>query len=365
MPKYKLLEKTLTGLIPKIESCLPDHMRGQAPRLVSRALLTFEKKEDLHSVTPLSFVRCVLEAADLGFAIDGRLAYAVKFANKVKVNGKDVWQDEAQMMPSYMGLVAAARRLRVVVDCWATIVRATDEFDWWTENGVEYMRHVPALDAAEAGEFRGVYAVAVLPGGHRHYIWMNAGQVNDIRIKSKSAVKGFGPWAGTESDKDEMRKKTAIRRLLKMYQDDAAMVRLLEAADNAETVIDAVDDSPALPAGPVAGRIDLRRPRADYTPGPPAGDLGNGPTAESPGGGGSSGDAGPESSRQETTAGGPTSGGGGSADTPPVVAGPTRKPTAAEESDAAAAAEAAKSKPKKAATMFDGDRAAGPGSDRA
>jgi recombination protein RecT len=192
-------------------------------------MVTFIRRPELHNVTPESFIRCVLEAAELGLAIDGRLAHAVKFSNKQKVNGKEVWRDEAQLMVDYKGVIATARRTNVITDCYARIVREGDRFACGDRNGQAWLEFEPSL--AGGGAVLGAFAVVKLPGGEWRHEWMNAAEIHQVRGKSKSFQKKAGPWCGTETEQDEMRKKTVIRRALKTYADDPAIARLLELDD--------------------------------------------------------------------------------------------------------------------------------------
>ena len=95
------LEKRKEG----IEHLLPDFMKGQGDRCIARARQYWARSSrKLQGCTEASFVGCVLAAAELGFAIDGKLCYAVPFPTRVP-GEKDRWEDKAQLIVRYSGLL--------------------------------------------------------------------------------------------------------------------------------------------------------------------------------------------------------------------------------------------------------------------
>ncbi len=233
--RFKAIDDALQARVDQLEELLPDKMKGQGKKLIKRAMVTLARKaNDYAEVTAASFVRCVLEAAELGLAIDGRLAHAVVFNNKHKddeqsrVQKKDVffWQKEVQMMVDYKGIKAVATRIGAIKDCWARLVNENDEIRIWEENGVSMYRHVPAL--VNQGGVKGVLSVILFPGGRVKHDWMTMADVANIQSRSKSFVAGFGPW---KTDFGEMAKKTGIRRILKLYAEDPSVARMIELDD--------------------------------------------------------------------------------------------------------------------------------------
>ena len=87
----------------------------------------------------------VLDAAELGFAIDGKMCHAVPYKVWDTRGATPVLlRTEAQCQPDYKGLIATAKRLKVVQDVWARPVYAGDEFEMYEENGVtHYAEHCP------------------------------------------------------------------------------------------------------------------------------------------------------------------------------------------------------------------------------
>lgn len=239
--RFRDIDQALQKRIESIEDLLPDGMKGQGERLAKRAVMTLNRKVDLYAdVTPSSFVRCVLEAAEFGLAVDGRFAHAVPYNNKIDEGGRKVTRREVQLQVDYKGIVAVARRNGLIIDCWGRVICDKDEFEMYEADGECHYRHVPAL--VDPGKPIGVLAVIKLPNNEWRYEWMNSKEIDAIRARSKSWAAGGGPW---KTDDGEMRKKTAIKRALKMYSDDAAMTRLLDIDDRD------YEDEPKPPATPI------------------------------------------------------------------------------------------------------------------
>ena len=210
--KIKAIGDALEQRIDSIESMLPDFMEGQGARLAKRAQMTFAANPDLQACPPDEFIRCVLEAAEFGFAIDGKMAYVVKYKSKF------------QMQLDYKALVAVAKRMGTIRDIYAEIVCENDDFRAWREDGAEHLRHERVL-GLERGKEIGAYAIVVLADGRWRYELMDMSELNAIEARAPSKK---GPWS---TDKNEMRRKTILRKTLKLYGDDPGVLRLLELTD--------------------------------------------------------------------------------------------------------------------------------------
>lgn len=210
---YKAMNHSLETRVAAIESVLPDNMKGQAERLIKRAMLTFSKRPELMRNCPqVDFVRCVIEAAEIGLAIDGKLAHVVQY--------KQVWQ----MIPDYKGLIAVAKRGRQILDCIAGIVCQNDHFRHWRENAKDNLEHEIHL-GQDRGEVIAAYATVIRPdGGCRHEV-LDRDELDRVQAAAPSKK---GPWL---TYPNEMRKKTAVRRCLKTYCDDPGVIRCAELMD--------------------------------------------------------------------------------------------------------------------------------------
>jgi len=221
---FDQISQALKGRQEKIESLLPDFMKGQSERLLARALQYWARgTPQLQGCTVGSFVGCVLQAAELGFAIDGRLCYAVPF------------KATAQLIPSYIGLIAVAKRTRLIQDVWARLVLKSDKIIFEERDAAVSYEYMPNLDAPRdrAEDARGVLSVASHHDGWRRADWMPIADVWSIRQRSKA--KDSGPWV---TDPGEMCKKTGLKRLLKTFSDDPGLLRALELDDRTESIED-------------------------------------------------------------------------------------------------------------------------------
>ncbi len=224
--RYQVVNDALSKRIDRVEELLPENMKGQGARLVKRAMLTFSKNERLQQCTPASFISCVLQAAECGLAIDGRLAHAVPYNTKVKgADGRDRWEDVAQFQPDYKGLIAVAKRTGQIVDIYGDVICENDTFAHGRAGDVCRLEHTYDIQRPR-GKTVGAYQIIVLPGGRWRYEVMGIADLDRIRSASKSGDRG--PW-GTHTD--EMRKKTVAKRALKMYSDDPGLLKALEYDD--------------------------------------------------------------------------------------------------------------------------------------
>ncbi|SET40467.1 recombination protein RecT [Nitrosomonas marina] len=147
---------------------------------------------------PGSFVNSVIQASHLGLEIGGALgqAYLVPFKGEIK------------MMPGYRGLISLARRSGEISSINAEIVYENDLFD--LELGIDTkVKHKPCL-SGDRGEPNLVYMVAHFKDGGSHFEWMTVAEVMKIKARSSAVKSGKEtPW---DTDRDEMIKKTIIRR---------------------------------------------------------------------------------------------------------------------------------------------------------
>jgi len=229
------LNAALERQIEKLERLLPDNLKGQAERFVKIAMLTFERRAELKDCTSSSFLKCVFEAAQYGFAVDGRLFHAVKRNRNAGTHSEPNWISEASCMPDYKGLIAVAKRSGSILECEARVVGNGDEFSLWFQDGQTHMTHKPDLrTTVRADAFQGVYCRLWL-GGTPGWVceYMTADEIRGISgrseaMKPRKGKEPTGPWV---TDFFEMAKKTVLKRALKTRVDDPAFSQLLELDD--------------------------------------------------------------------------------------------------------------------------------------
>jgi len=212
-----LVAKKRDDIVSTLPSTIdPDHF-------ISVALQAVTRQPRLLECTPLSILKALRDAAELGLEPSGLMgqAYLVPYRR-----GQTY---EAQLLPGYRGLIDLARRSGEVQTIEARVVRQRDDFDF--EYGTnQHIRHRPYMNLTgerepdyenergelvrgkplDAGEYVAAFARAVLTSGVETFDVMSIAEVNAIRARSQSA--NSGPWA---TDYAEMARKTIAKRLLK------------------------------------------------------------------------------------------------------------------------------------------------------
>ncbi|SFK64507.1 recombination protein RecT [Nitrosomonas aestuarii] len=193
------LSHFLAGRMGQIKSVIASQL---TPEKMARIALNELRSSDyltrIALQNPGSFVNSVVQAAHLGLEIGGSLgqAYLVPFKGEIK------------MMPGYRGLISLARRSGEISSINAEIVYENDLFD--LDLGIETkVKHKPCLDG-DRGEPKLVYMVAHFKDGGSHFEWMTVAEV--MKIKSRSSAVKSGKETPWDTDRDEMIKKTIIRR---------------------------------------------------------------------------------------------------------------------------------------------------------
>jgi len=104
------------------------------------------------------------------------------------------------------------------------VVYDADDFQANRKDGQSHLFHEWQMGQPR-GEPIGAYAVVRLKNGEWRYELMDLEELEKIRNRAPAKN---GPWA---TDTNEMRRKTIVRRTLKMYADDPAVQRILEITD--------------------------------------------------------------------------------------------------------------------------------------
>lgn len=176
-----------------------------AERMVRLVLAASSKEPKLSQCTPLSILRSMMQAAELGLEVcSGKNeGYLIP-----RWNGKSK-QMECTFLPGYQGLIRLAVDSGKIRNIEARVVYQKDDFS--VEFGdTPKVTHKPTWEK-ERGKIVAVYAVAFMPDGSKTFDVMPIHEVEDIRDRSKDKD-GFSPW---KTDFAEMARKTAVRRLAK------------------------------------------------------------------------------------------------------------------------------------------------------
>jgi len=172
-----------------------------------------DRRNMINDCTKESIYSAIYDAAQVGldFVPSKGHAYIVKYGNR------------ATFMPGYRGLIEVATRTGVVHHIDAENVYEQDYFKMVKGTNPQII-HEPYYKG-DRGEKYGAYAIAYFrDGGHPLFVYMNNKEIDSA--KKKSAYVGAGsPWCDFE---DEMRRKTAIKRLYKLLPLSKEMEKAIE-----------------------------------------------------------------------------------------------------------------------------------------
>lgn len=156
----------------------------------------------------LSLYRACVQAAELGLSLNPTLGEG----DILQVFDRKAGKPQAQFRPRYMGMMKLARMSGLIAKIEAHVVHENDHF--LMEKGFdEKLEHRPAH--GNRGEKIGAYCFWVLKDGTKQFEYMDAEQINAIKLRSSAKTKEgkmVGPWV---TDEDEMWRKTVVRRASK------------------------------------------------------------------------------------------------------------------------------------------------------
>jgi phage RecT family recombinase len=228
-----VVREILTKRLADVAAVLPPQMVGKADWFIRRACMTLTMAEGpLANVTPASFALAVLQGAEVGLPIDNKLAYAVPYKNGAlsRAQNRDVY--EAKFQPSFVGLATVAKRSGQITHISAGLVFANDYLEHGRFGPDLRFIHRAVPPNQDAGEFVAAYAITKFPGGDWEYTLMTAGEIGQVQRTSK-ASRDDSPWKQWPG---EMRKKTVLKRALKLYCSDPGYVLAAQRDDEAEFV---------------------------------------------------------------------------------------------------------------------------------
>lgn len=186
----------------QIAMALPSHLKPD--RMIRVALTTIRQTPKLLECTPISLLKCVMQASALGLEPDPLLGrcYMVPFRDTKK------GITEATLIIGYKGLIDLARRSGEIVSLEAHVVYERDEFRFEFGSG-ECLIHRPGF-MQDRGQITHAWAMARFKGGGHQFEVMDYWELEAVRGMSKQG--NFGPWVDHRA---EMYRKTVVRRLAK------------------------------------------------------------------------------------------------------------------------------------------------------
>lgn len=223
-------------------------------RFLAVAFSSLASNSDLlMNADPMTVIQAVKDSAALGLEPTG-------------LNGEGWiirYGKQAQFQPGWRGYLKRIRNSGKVVDVDCQIVFMNDEFMIRLGTNPEIF-HAPILvgetddegkPTAERGDYRGVYAWALMPSGKYIIEYLTTADINSIRDQFSQGFRTkpqSNPWT---TSWPEMARKTVIRRLAKRLPGEAVdHLLVVEARNDA-----AADEMKAAVAEVKDGLADVRR----------------------------------------------------------------------------------------------------------
>ncbi len=206
-----------------VAAALPAHLKPD--RFIRVALTAMTRTPKLAQCDQASFFQCLLTLSQYGLEPDGRRAHLIPFENRKR------GVTECQLIIDWKGLSELVYRSGLVSTLHADVVRSGDIFDYsmgTLRDHVPYFLRRDEAKPKEAGEVLAAYATATMKDGSQKTEVMSEEEINGIRGRSRAGQ--VGPWV---SDTNEMRKKTAFRRLTKWLPLSPEIREAVEADDEA------------------------------------------------------------------------------------------------------------------------------------
>ena len=173
--------------------------------IVMHALRT---DSNLAVCTPQSIIGAVIECASLGLEV-GQLAEAYF----VPRWSKNVGAHQAQLMPSYKGLMKLARNTGTVDVLEAFVVYEGDDFEYaYGDSKHQYIKHAPNPSGPE---IHFTYARAVLKSGQEQFRVATIADLKRAEQLSESAQGRYPQYSPWNTAREAMSMKTAVRMLMK------------------------------------------------------------------------------------------------------------------------------------------------------
>ena len=188
------VKQSLVKMEDQFKAALPKHI--PADRFIAVAQTAIINKPELLQLDKQSLYQAFMQLAQDGLMPDGREAAIVPFKGRAKA------------MPMVGGICKKARNSGEISVVDSLVVYEKDEYESWVDEKGPHFRHKRALK--ERGKPILTYAYAIGKDGGVFFEEIDEEQMSKIQAMSKASD---SPWKGPFQD--EMRRKSALRRLLK------------------------------------------------------------------------------------------------------------------------------------------------------
>jgi recombination protein RecT len=189
------VRQDFTKLSAELSSCLPSNV--SAEKFIRVTMTAIQGTPKLLDCDRKSLFSSALKCASDGLLPDGREAVLIAQKNNV-----------VRYMPMVAGICKRARNSGEVLTIDAKVVYENDSYDSWTDEKGAHFTH--RIARGERGNPILTYAYALTKDGGFFFDEITEADMAEIE---KMATANNSPWKGPF--RDEMRRKSAIRRLAK------------------------------------------------------------------------------------------------------------------------------------------------------
>lgn len=220
--------------LTKMESNYAPSLPPQIPsaKFIRVAVTAIRNNPKLAQCDRSSLFSAIASAAQQGLLVDGRESAIIPYGTIAK------------FMPMVAGICKKSRNSGEIKSLGAQIVYKKDTFEHWIDEAGEHFKHTPSY--GDRGEILLTYAVAMTKD---EGVYLEVIDEKDMLAIKNMSKAGDSPWKGPFEN--EMRKKSALRRLLK-YRVPASTD--IEKLVTSEDDIYDLSQKPA-PAKPTSSRL--------------------------------------------------------------------------------------------------------------
>jgi recombination protein RecT len=220
------LRGNLSVMTPEFKNALPSHIAPE--KFVRVALTTIQNNPKLLEVSRQSLFSELLKCATDGLICDGAEAAIIPYGGVAKYQ------------PMVKGICKKARNSGEISTIDAIVVYENDTYESWIDEKGPHFKHVKARK--DRGEPVLTYAYAITKDGGFYHEEIDEEQMKTIENCSRGKD---SPWKG--GFRDEMKRKSAIKRLAKFRLPSSSDLENMLNSDN-----DLYDFNSQEPEKPVA-----------------------------------------------------------------------------------------------------------------
>jgi len=221
--QMKLIREKLNAMESQFKLVLPSHISADA--FVRIVLTAVQSKPSLLNADRNSLFSACMQAATQGLCIDGQEAALVPFKGKIKY------------MPMVKGICTLARQSGEIKTINAQVVYTGDKYRHWIDEKGEHFEY--ERTTGERGAPRCTFAYAITKDGGLYFEEISEEQMDAIEDCCNA---DDTPWKGPF--RDEMKRKSALRRLAKYRLPSSADLNNVVRSDDDMYDLEPVKEEP-------------------------------------------------------------------------------------------------------------------------